>query len=374
MPFCWLQRFASFVTAFFFLVAATDFRPPAQADDPAPAQAAHESAVLDRIFANWKARHDRVRSVHITWDCRTTFRKGSQNPLTTRVASLDRELLFEQFGAQLWIDGDDHVCLVGTPNFKVPHPKPTNTRRVVSRKVIVGKTMSLYWAGSIYATGDPQPSVIGPHAILAPSVTVDRWMLDPSYQAILLTFRPQASPLSWLRDRCDLVDENSAVENGHAVKCQRVVPSTGRFYPKRTEACWVSPLRDDVVVHWTIESPPHGDWVGSIRYKKDGTCGWIPSEWSCESPGEVLYEYRVTSHAINETIEPAVFSQGFPAGTPVEDQSNGIRPKQIHRYMIEPDGSKRAISQEEYLRLANVYDTPPQNPPKKPAPAKPGGN
>ena len=161
MPFCWLQRFASFVTAFFFLVAATDFRSPTQADDPAPAQAAHESAVLDRIFANWKARHDRVRSVHITWDCRTTFRKGSQNPLTTRVASLDRELLFEQFGAQLWIDGDDHVCLVGTPNFKVPHPKPTNTRRVVSRKVIVGKTMSLYWAGSIYATAILSPASLG---------------------------------------------------------------------------------------------------------------------------------------------------------------------------------------------------------------------
>ena len=372
MSFRFPRRSAVVATKLLLLAAVFGSTRPIRADDPS--KATHGAAVLDRIFANWKARHDRVRSVHLTWDCRTTFRKGAQDPLTSEVASLDRELLFEQFGAELWIDGDDRLCLVGTPNFKVPHPTLANTQRVVSRRVVVGKTMSLYWAGSIYETGAPQPRVIGPRAILAPSVTVDRWMLEPAYQAVLLAFRSQVSPLSWSRDRCELVDENSAVENGHAVEFQRGVPSAGRFYPKRTEACWVSPMRDDVVVHWTIDSPPHGDWVGSIRYKKDSACGWIPSEWSCESPGEVLFEYRVTSHAVNEKIDPAVFSQGFPAGTPVEDQLKGTRPKQIHRYMIEPDGSKREISQEEYLRLANVYDTPSKSPPKKPAPAKPGGN
>src|SRR5271155_165708 len=51
-----LPRFAIVAPALFFLASGSYFAQAAPADD-AP-KTAHESAVLDRIFASWKTRHD----------------------------------------------------------------------------------------------------------------------------------------------------------------------------------------------------------------------------------------------------------------------------------------------------------------------------
>ena len=75
MPFRRLHPFAIAAIVCVFLAANVQLNLLTRAADPAPT--AHEPAVLDRIFANWKARHDRVHSVHFTMDCRTTYRKGS---------------------------------------------------------------------------------------------------------------------------------------------------------------------------------------------------------------------------------------------------------------------------------------------------------
>jgi hypothetical protein len=68
----------------------------------------------------------------------------------------------------------------------------------------------------------------------------------------------------------------------------------------------------------------------------------------------------VTSYAINEKIDPAVFSHEFPAGTPVKDAV------EFRYFVVQQDGSKRAISPQEYFRLAAFSDSPTkQGPPKK---------
>jgi hypothetical protein len=56
-------------------------------------------------------------------------------------------------------------------------------------------------------------------------------------------------------------------------------------------------------------------------------------------------EFRVTSYAINEKIDAAVFSQNSPPGTPVADGRTN------RYYLIQPDGSKQTISSAEYIRL-----------------------
>jgi hypothetical protein len=340
-----LPRFAIVVTALFFLASASHFAQAAPADD-AP-KAAHAAAVLDRIFANWKARHDRVHSLHFTWDCRITERKGAWDFSKRPHTRFEREQVFEQFGVQLWIDGDERICLVITPIFKIPGANVTDTGRAVGRWVTVGSQGSSLIAGRIYETGDPAPRATGTRGMLFPSSTAGE-RPDPRLQALLLTFRPQDSSLSWLKDQCRLVDENGGVDNGRYVKFGRAIERSP-LNPERTDACWVSPARDDVVVHWTMRSPRFSSWEGSIKYKKDKAYGWIPSEWTTDF-GDVLTECRVTSYAINETIDPAVFSQQFPAGTPVQEQLDKDRAK-FRYFVLQQDGSKRTISPQEYARV-----------------------
>jgi hypothetical protein len=345
MPLLLLRRLAIIATPILLLATAPPLGVSARADD-AP-QTAHEAAVLDRIFANWKARHDRVHSLHFTWDCRSTERKGAWDFSKRPRTRFEREQVLGQFGVQLWIDGDERICLVITPLFKIPDAKVTDTGRAVGRWVTVGSKSSAFIAGRIYETGDPAPRATGTQGMLFPSSTAREWP-DPRFHALLLTFRPQQPSLSWLKDQCRLVDENAGVDNGRYFKFERAIERSP-LNPERTDACWVSPARDDVVVHWTMRSPRFSSWEGSIKYKKDKAYGWIPSEWTTDF-GDVLSECRVTSYAINEKIDPAVFSQEFPAGTPVKDAA------EFRYFVVQQDGSKRAISPQEYSRLAGFSD------------------
>jgi hypothetical protein len=349
-----LQRLAVVGTALSFFVAAEDFSWPALAADPPSSP--HEAAVLDRIFANWKARHDQVRSFHFVYDCRITHRKGSFDPLKSpRVTPLEHDEVYDQFGAQLWMEGDDRLCWVETPRFKLPQAKRTDVSRITFRFVIVGKTAWWYDTGPPYEAGGAASPAVQPHALLFPAGAQGRMVPQPQLHAPLLTFRPEHSAVvTWMKDQCRLVSEHAAVDNGQYVEFQRVVPRGGRWEPRREETCWVSPGRDDAVVHWTIEMPgekfglaPAPTCIGAIKYKKDKMYGWIPSEWTCEYVGRHVSEFKVTSYAINEKIDASVFSQEVPPGTPVGDQRS-----QPARYcIVQQDGSKRTISSAEYIRL-----------------------
>jgi hypothetical protein len=362
MLFRQLRRLALLAAVFPF-VAGCVAHQSAGHDDAA--QKAHESVVLDRIFNNAKARHDRVHSLHFTWDCRSTYKEGAEDPLSTgrRRARFEREQIFVQLGEQFYLDGDDRWSLVSTPIFKVPQAKLTDTRRVVSRQVVVGKTRSAYVVGSFFETGAAAPRAPGPSGTLEPSSTADEHLPQPSLQALFLTFRPQDPSVSWLKEQCRLVDENAHIDNSSYVEFEREMQGRNPF-PWRHEACWADPERDDVVVHWTMQTRffrPLGE--ASIKYIKDKSYGWIPSEWS-NRWGLELHECKVTRYAINEKIDPATFSQEFPAGTPVEDRTDPTSTN-FRYYVVQQDGSRRVISHDDYYRATGFL------PPEKQASAKP---
>jgi hypothetical protein len=77
MPSTLLRRQAIIPIAFLIGFLASDSLPLKAAD---PSASAHEAAVLDRIFANWKARHDRVRTLHFTIDSRIVYKSGGPIP------------------------------------------------------------------------------------------------------------------------------------------------------------------------------------------------------------------------------------------------------------------------------------------------------
>jgi hypothetical protein len=367
MPLHLLRQLAIIATPILLLAPVPPLRLSAKADD-AP-KTAHEAAVLDRIFANWKARHDRVRTLHITWDCRTTCKKGTEDfSSTSRPRSLfDRDTVFEQSGVELWLEGDDRMCVVATPNFKVPLIESADRRRVVERWVVVGKVTSVFNSGSWWENST------GPGGEFPRRGQLYRTPTDGSFpisgwQTVLLPFRPAYSSLSWGRQQCRFIQEDVDRDAGHYVELQRLVKPRrfgGALQPGYVETIWVSPARDDLVVRWKTESPSFHTCLGGINYKKDKTNGWIPSEWSCDYVGEQLFEFRVTNYAVNNSIDPAIFSQEFPVGTPVSDQMNGGSAKDVRYYVLEKGGSKRTIPPKEYFRLAGYVDRPAK-PPAKP--------
>jgi hypothetical protein len=339
-----------------FVAPAPPLSLSARADD-AP-EAAHESAVLDRIFANWKARHDRVRSLHFTWDFRTTCKKGTEDFSSTSRprALLDRDTVFEQSGVQLWVEGDDRMCLVATPNFKVPLPQTDSADRgrVVERRVVVGNTTSEFRSGSGWENVTGPRREFPRHGQRYPTPTGGSFPIS-GWQTVLLPFRPADPSLSWLRGGCRFIQEDVDRDNGHYVQLQRWVeprPFGGGQQAGYVESIWVSPARDDLVLRWKTESPQLHTCLGAINYKKDKTYGWIPSEWSYDYVGAQLFEFRVTSYAINNTVDPAIFAQEFPAGTPVKDEMNGSSAKDVRYYVVQKDGAKRTIPPKEYFRLA----------------------
>jgi hypothetical protein len=351
MPLLLLRRLAIIATTILFLALAPPLSLSARADD-AP-KAAHEAAVLDRIFANWKARGDRLHSLHFTVDCRMTFPKGSFDFTSTSnpLPRFDRDQVFEQFGVQFWIEGE-RLCVVTTPMFKVPQAKSTETRRVAMRSISDEQTTSNFYASAPYETGAaPQP--FARYGFVQHDPDSDSRSLGSAWLPLFLALRPQFPSICWRREQCHVVDDKAMVDGIQCVKFQRVLDPSHMYRVKREEACWISPARDDAIAHWTRKTPNSPDCVGSIKYKKDKTWGWIPSEWSVETKGIELYEYKVTDYAINEKIDPAIFAHEFPPGTPVSDQMNGGSAKDVRYYVVEKEGSKRTISAQEFARLAD---------------------
>jgi hypothetical protein len=337
MPDRLLRLLVFLVVAVGYPLAAPELGSTARSDDHPTT--AHESAVLDRIFFNWKARHDRVHSLHFTMDVRAILRKGYPDNSNGTRFKQDQEI--DQFGIQVWIENEDRFCLVTTPTFRVPQTTPTDTKRVVSRTVIVGKTSAMY-----FASPDDTGTAIAPYGLVQ-RVSVENRRRDPQLESLFFAFRPQYPSLSWLREQSHLVDENARIDDGRCVKFQRTVKPTRMNPFQQQEACWVSPVRDDVVVHWTF-----GNTVdGSVKYTKDKKWGWIASEWSVEAKGEGTFDYKVTDYVINPKIDPAVFSLDFPVGTPVMEQLNATDPPTFGYYAVQKNGTKRTIPRKEFERL-----------------------
>ena len=212
-----------------------------------------------------------------------------------------------EFGAQLWIDGDNRECLITTllPSrardqrcqFRAG-PKSIRYQRQAS-------TLS-YYAGIGWDAAPAGPGETARNARLYQ--TARQRETAAALRPLYLALRPQGSSIGWLREQSHLVDDKAVVDGIACVKFQRLFKPEGRFAERREEACWVSPAREDAVVHWTIGDKS----AGSVKYKKDAKWGWIPSEWSVEGQGDGVYEYRVTCNdcVINGFIDPAVFFAG----------------------------------------------------------------
>jgi hypothetical protein len=220
------------------------------------------------------------------------------------------------------------------------------------RQVIIGQICSREVLAPRSATEPADRSHFVRHAFVSRDPLGDPRMPEPFLRPLFLAFRPQYPTLIWQKEQCRFVDSNALLDGSRAVEFQRTVKPGHGYTDEGKESCWVSPARDDVVARWKMEGQA-GVCETAIHYKKDPTFGWIPTEWTLELTNEAFAECKVTDYAINEKIDPAVFSQTFPPGTPVLEEMDAANPGKIEHYVIQPDGSKRAISSEEFTRLIN---------------------
>ena len=118
---------------------------PPQPTRPPAAPSGSGSPVLQRIFANWKARRERITSLHFVWDMRLTIPKGRRDGAEPENTVVPADRHKDEHGNELWIAGDDHVCAEFREWPSQPHAKSADKQGIVGRQAFNGQLESRFW-------------------------------------------------------------------------------------------------------------------------------------------------------------------------------------------------------------------------------------
>jgi len=245
--------------------------------------------------------------------------------------------------SETWVDGDRHSRDELHELLSVPHADSIERSRVVSRMTFDGKTFAWLLTGPICRG----PGISTRTTLRGSIKKVDATdlMLEEPFR---FAFRMAHPSMPWNPGNCRLVTENAIVEGVRYTEIERSARGDrhlGTDYCR----CWVDPRRDDVVVYWDQRnvSSESWNWHGSIDYRKDEKCGWVPYRWRSSCPGRQArtVDATVTSYTINEKLSPELFAPNLPPGTPVWERIAG------GRFVVQKDGSMRSITRAEFDRL-----------------------
>lgn len=123
---------------------------------------------------------------------------------------------------------------------------------------------------------------------------------------------------------------------------------------------WIDPEREYVVLRYTIGPPNRPTRQIDLKYKPDGTVGWVPAEWkiveASMKDGRICFTTTatVTSYSINEPIDEATFAFSLPLGCRVVDETSTP-----HDYLIRDDGSTRVMESSDFGKTyQEIVSTP----------------
>ena len=305
-------------SAFVVVVAASCWLPMARADDRgADPQAAAELAVRKRILANWQARQDRIKSFYVAWK----HGPGERTPRSS-AASFPEGLVHN-----LWVASDGR--------FREERLSLILARRLVigrHEKAFDGKHLRTHWTALIGSPDGTRGNLRvrwahSGHISSLNGLSGRPWQI--SDVAETLAFRPLQSPFGdWTLENSRVTSQNAVVGRGHYVKIEK---SDARA--RITEACWVDPRRDDLVIHFQREfGTGSEEWI-SLEYKQDPRHGWVPTSWQREirdttelgtrrAMRSLTEEAVVTECKINDDFLPGTFQIRFPAGVIVHDEAS----------------------------------------------------
>src|SRR5580704_10092847 len=282
-----------------------------------------QSPPLARVFAAWKAREERVKSFHFTWEYRLAFPKGYRFPEAPVVGGLKAAgVSIKSDGAhdtmprsELWAEGADRlrddfsvVACGGASEWKPTERYSVTINGTKHTRVKVpigsGESRQAVICNELEPerTGDPQVDA-----------RPDDWA------PLILTFRPFDPAFGWKRERCRLVTDNEFVDQTRCLVIQMDEIS-------KSERCWVDPVRDYAIVKWEKRPLRMPSVSLTIDYQQDKLHGWIPVRWTRQLRGATpeatgTAEAVVTHSAVNESLPKETFAPVFPAGTSVADHA-----------------------------------------------------
>jgi beta-lactamase regulating signal transducer with metallopeptidase domain len=295
---------------------------------------------LERVFAAWKARQERVKSFHFSWTARVTLPKGyappsSDDPLLAGLRTgengpgRDVEMTIPQ--SEWWGDGESRF----RSDIPVVGPSGANGGRQRSRIRVIQDgnlfsrlevpvnpretaLMSLYRKLDIK---NPEPAAGTSGDLLLKWREVDlaplRLALRPLTQVPFDSAPFCYNTLAWSPENCQVVSENAIVGNVHCIKLEQ--DRNNHF-----ETCWADPKRDYIVVLWERRILDRPARSVAIEYRQDREHGWLPSHWTCQVAGSPAQrsptlEATVTHYTINEPFHDNPFANTSPSSTKVYD-------------------------------------------------------
>jgi hypothetical protein len=333
---------ALFVAACSLSTAAAEIQKPEPAKGNVPKLIAAVSGspkagaqTLSRIFASWKARQERVKSFHFSWNSKVAWPKDYAFPAYPDIPIVgglkvrsdltsDQGVEFTIPQSEFWVDGKDRIR---DEFFEVEFAGPKDWKQTARIRNIVDGTRISRLTMPIVAGAAPELSIWGVASLK--DLAAYSWQLslrwpprsDPrvvDWAPLRLAFRPLDPALGWSSiEHCRVVGED-VLENG--LRCVKVRMDARDL----SEMCWVDPNRDDIIVRWEKRKARSAQVSVTIEYRRDKVHRWIPSRWVHHLPGtdsEISgsVESTVTDYAINEKFPVDTFQCLVPFGTRVCD-------------------------------------------------------
>jgi hypothetical protein len=225
---------AFLITAFLCAVSAKAEGQSQAGDDP----------VLRRVFTNWKAHQERIRSFYFRWNEKITLLKGSIDDFRPAVPRQLRrhseEETYYSPNVEIWVDGEDRVRQDGHAWFKTSDAKSWAQAPLVFRRTCDGRIRSEYDRFPPCLSLDPAPRAWTRGWI----ETVNSKEIPEA--ALVLVLRSLRPPSAWSPDQCRVVTENAVFEGGalrraraaraeSADRPNPVDPLLGRSAPQRPD-------------------------------------------------------------------------------------------------------------------------------------------
>lgn len=123
---------------------------------------------------------------------------------------------------------------------------------------------------------------------------------------------------------------------------------------------WIDPARGCVLLRYNTGPANRPIRQIDVKYKADGTVGWVPAEWkiveASNKDGRVTAttSATVTSYSINEPFDEATFAFTLPLGCRVVDET-----RSPHDYIIREDGTSRVMSPSDFGKTyQEIVNTP----------------
>jgi hypothetical protein len=303
---------------------AFDSVPPFMPDSPA------DAAIVNRVFANWKARQDRTKSFHVEWNTRVLQKLFRTRPV-------------EELRRAFWIEGDDRFRV----EFSRVSGSPINWDHM--RAAGCACRGQRTWDGTVNRILE------WPHDPAAPPLGVVRQETlrddrDPEHAALFLAFRPLLPLMGLQGDRFRVVSEHAIVDGVHCVKIENGLPrdrvrNGARNWTTVAEHCWVDPARDDVPILFEKTVGGALMWSVAIQYRPSREVGWVPEHWTCQYQFPMFEAHcTVTKLTVNEPLPPKTFQLEFPPGTLVFDKLSHAQ------FLVARDGSRSPAPPFDFVR------------------------